>query len=302
LVQLGDGPPALPSGDLRVAAVQLNAGADKNANVEKAAGLVARAADEGAGLVVLPEKFNGFGSPEVLRDCAEDARDGETVAAMSRWARERSIVLVGGSITERVEGSDKWFNTTIVFDRAGEPVATYRKAHLFDVDVDGLVYRESDLEAAGDELTVVELDGGWRLGLAICYDLRFPELFRALAHHGAHAVALPAAFTQATGRDHWEVLLRARAVENQCYVIAADDYGEHPGGKPTFGRSMVIDPWGLVMANAIDGEGVVAATLEASRLDQVRRSVPALTHRRSDIGAWEDAVCAPPALAATAEG
>lgn len=282
MVQLKASCSAAPLLPLSVAAVQLTAGADKAANIAQAAQLVEQAAAAGADLVVLPEKFNGFGSPAILDRCAEPADGGETVEAMRAWAREHGIWLVGGSITEAVPGREKWFNTTFVFDRAGAVVATYRKVHLFDVDVHGQRYRESDLEAPGDEIVVVEVDG-WTVGLAICYDLRFPELFRALADRGAQLLVLPAAFTRTTGEAHWHVLVRARAVENQCYVVAAGDWGEHPDGKETYGHSMIVDPWGVVEQEAADGAGVIVARADPERLLCVRARVPALAHRRPEV-------------------
>lgn len=273
---------------LPVAAVQRSAGPDKRANIEQAGELVARAAAAGAQLVVLPEKWNGFGSSEILRACAEDLDVGESVAAMSAWAREHAIHLVGGSITERTD-SGQLMNTSLVFDPRGELIATYRKIHLFDIDVAGEAYRESDLESAGAEIVTVDVEG-WAVGLSICYDLRFPELYRILALRGAKVLAVPAAFTLATGRDHWELLLRARAVENQCYVIAADDFGLHPGGKRTYGRSMIVDPWGTVLAQAADGDGVVLGELDPGRLRAIRSSLPSLANRRPDAYAWPSAV------------
>src|SRR5213596_3636271 len=202
---------------IRVACVQMTSRADKAANLEKAERLVAQAAATGADVVVLPEKWNAIGDAAVYHATAEPLEGGESVAAMSRWARAHGITLVGGSIAERREGRDKLSNTSLVFDSDGAVVATYRKIHLFDVEVGGVTYRESEAEEPGDEAVSVELFGR-RVGLTICYDLRFPELFRLL---GAELVTVPSNFTLATGRDHWEVLLRARAIENQCFVAAA---------------------------------------------------------------------------------
>ncbi len=186
--------------------------------------LVARAAATGADLVVLPEKWNGLGSHEILLDVAEPLEGGETVEAMSRWARTHGITLVGGSIAERRDGREKLGNTCVVFDPEGEVAAVYRKIHMFDVEVGGVVYRESDSEDPGEVTVSCEVEG-WHLGLTVCYDLRFPELYRILAVDGAELVTVPAAFTLYTGKDHWELLLRARAVENQCYVAAANQWG-----------------------------------------------------------------------------
>ncbi|MEA2392387.1 MAG: deaminated glutathione amidase [Solirubrobacteraceae bacterium] len=274
--------------ELPVAAVQLNAGTEKQANIDRAGQLVAQAAAAGARLVVLPEKWNGFGSSKILRACAEGLDDGESVAAMRDWAREHGIHLVGGSITERSE-SGRLFNTSLVFDPRGELVATYRKIHLFDVEVGGHVYRESDVEDPGEEIATVDVEG-WTVGLSVCYDLRFPELYRILTLRGANVLVVPAAFTMATGRDHWELLLRARAVENQCYVIAAGDWGEHPGGRRTYGRSMIVDPWGVVIAQASDGDGVVTGVIETARVEEVRASLPALANRRPLAYDWPEAV------------
>lgn len=273
-----------------MAAVQLGAGPDKGANITRARELVARAADDGARLVVLPEKWNGFGSGEILRACAEGLDDGESVEAMRGWAREHAIHLVGGSITERTE-SGRLMNTSLVFDPQGELIAAYRKIHLFDVEVAGHVYRESDVEDPGDEIVTVDVEG-WTVGLSVCYDLRFPELYRILALRGATLIVVPAAFTLATGRDHWELLLRARAVENQCFVIGAGDFGAQPGGKRTYGRSMVVDPWGTVLAQASDGDAVVPARLDSQRMQEIRSSLPALANRRPHAYAWPDPVSA----------
>ena len=164
----------------------------------------------------------------------------------------------------------------------GTDVATYTKLHMFDVDVAGITYRESAVEDAGTDITMTEVDGV-PLGMTICYDLRFPELFRALALRGARIITVPAAFTERTGRDHWEVLLRARAIENQCFIVAPGIYGEHGAGKRSYGRSMIIDPWGVVLGQAADGEGAVVSHVDLGAVDRVRASIPALTHRRPEL-------------------
>ena len=270
---------------LRVACVQLNAGATKVANLEKAERLVAQAASTGADVVVLPEKWNAFGSAETLRANAEPLEAGETVHAMREWARRHRITLVGGSITERREGREKLSNTCLVFDPSGDVVATYRKIHMFDVDVGGHVYRESEAEEPGEETLVCDAEG-WRVGLSVCYDLRFPELYRILALDGAELVTVPAAFTLYTGKDHWELLLRARAVENQCYVAAANMWGAHEGGKASYGRSMIVDPWGVVIAQAQDGDGIVAAEIDRTNMERIRASLPSLANRRPGAYRW----------------
>jgi predicted amidohydrolase len=270
---------------LRVACVQLNARGDKAANVEKAEKLVARAASTGADLVVLPEKWNAWGSPDVLRAAAEPIEGGETVAAMSDWARRHGITLVGGSITESREGCEKLSNTCVVFDPDGELTAVYRKIHMFDVEVGGQVYRESETEEPGEEIVLTDAEG-WRLGLTTCYDLRFPELYRILALDGAELITAPAAFTLFTGKDHWELLVRARAVENQLYVAAANQWGEHAPGKSSFGRSLIVDPWGVVLAVAPDEDTVVSAEIDRTRLRRVRESLPSLANRQPAAYHW----------------
>jgi predicted amidohydrolase len=270
---------------IRVACVQLNAGAVKADNLEKAERLVERAASTGADVVVLPEKWNAFGTAETLRANAEPLDGGASVEAMSEWARRLGVTLVGGSITERREGREKLSNTCLVFDSSGDVVATYRKIHMFDVDVGGHAYRESEAEEPGQETLVCEAEG-WRVGLSVCYDLRFPELYRILALGGAELVTVPAAFTLYTGKDHWELLLRARAVENQCYVAAANMWGAHGAGKASYGRSMIVDPWGVVLAQAEDEDAVVAAELDRAHMERIRASLPSLANRRPDAYHW----------------
>ena len=230
---------------LRVACVQLNASEVKADNLEKAEKLVAKAAATGADVVVLPEKWNAWGGPEVIRAAGESIEEGETFAGHECAGRARhGITLVGGSVTEARDGREKLSNTSPVFDPDGELVAVYRKIHLFDVEVGGQVYRESETEEPGDEVVLCDAEA-WRLGLTICYDLRFPELYRILALEGAESCPVPAAFTLFTGKDHWELLVRARAVENQLYVVAANQWGAHAPGKASYGRSMIVDPWGV---------------------------------------------------------
>jgi predicted amidohydrolase len=270
---------------LRVACVQLNASADKAANLEKAETLVARAAATGADVVVLPEKWNAIGAPDVFRANAETVESGETFAALSAWARRHGVTIVGGSVTERRDGREKLSNTCPVYDPQGELTGLYRKIHMFDVEVGGQVYRESEAEEPGDE-TVICAAEGWRIGLTICYDLRFPELFRILALGGAELVTLPAAFTLFTGRDHWELLIRARAVENQLYVAASNQWGSFAPGKSTYGRSMIVDPWGTVLACAPDEDCVVSAEIDRARMDRIRATLPSLANRQPSAYRW----------------
>jgi predicted amidohydrolase len=259
---------------LRAACVQLTARPDKAENIARAEALVERAAAAGAQLVLLPEKWNGVGDLAAL---AEPLDGGESVAAMAGWARSHGLWLVGGSITERRAGRERLSNTCAVFAPDGGLAAVYRKIHLFDVEVGGKVYRESDHEEPGDEPVLA--DAAWPVGLSVCYDLRFPALYAWLAAAGAEILTVPANFTLATGRDHWHVLLRARAIESQCYVLAAGQVGEPLPGRPSYGRSLVVDPWGTVLAEAPDEETVVVADLDRERLRRIRATLPSLAHR-----------------------
>ncbi len=269
---------------LRVACAQINSSPSKSDNMERMERLVARAAATGADLVLLPEKWNGLGNHEILLDVAESLEGGETVDAMSSWARTHGITLVGGSIAERRDGRQKLSNTCVVFDPEGEIAAVYRKIHMFDVEVGGVVYRESDSEEPGDRPVSCEVEG-WRLGLSVCYDLRYPELYRILAVEGAELVTVPAAFTLFTGKDHWELLLRARAVENQCYVVAANQWGLVEG-KASYGRSSIVDPWGVVLAQAPDEDAVITAELDRAHMDRIRISLPSLANRQPAAYTW----------------
>jgi predicted amidohydrolase len=274
---------------IRVACVQMTSRADKAANLETAERLVAQAAATGADVVVLPEKWNAIGDAATLQAAAEPLEGGESVAAMAEWARRHGITLVGGSITERREGREKLSNTSLVFDTDGSVVAAYRKIHLFDVEVGGVTYRESEAEEPGDEAVVVRVEN-WGIGLTVCYDVRFPELYRILALEGAELVTVPAHFTTPTGKDHWHVLLRARAIENQCYVVAAAQIGETMPGKPAYGRSLIADPWGLVVAQAPDEETVIAAELDRAHLQEIRAKLPSLANRQPNAYRWPTTV------------
>jgi deaminated glutathione amidase len=266
---------------LRVAAVQMNSGEDKERNVETALRLVEQAAREGAELVVLPEYTVYLGRRGGYEANAE-AVPGPTAERFEQAARAGGVWLLAGSLLERSWVEGRYYNTSLLFDPRGRLVARYRKVHLFDVDLgpDQLAYRESATILPGEEILTAALDGH-RLGLSICYDLRFPELYRQLALDGAEVVVVPAAFTAKTGRDHWELLLRARAVENGVFVVAAAQFGASPPSQAWFGHSMVVDPWGTVVARAPgDGEAVLHATLDFERLRAVRQMVPSLANRR----------------------
>jgi predicted amidohydrolase len=274
---------------LRVAAVQLNSSADQAGNLATADRLTRAAAAQGAELIVLPEKWTAMGSEQELRSSAQTL-DGAAMSWARETARELGVDLVAGSILEAVPGQEKLANTSVHVGPDGELKAVYRKIHMFDVDVGGRSYRESDLEQPGEEIVLSQTADGLQLGMSICYDLRFPELFRILAVRGARAFSLPAAFTLATTRDHWEALIRARAIENQAFVIAANQIGEHPGGSRSGGRSMIVDPWGIVLAQAPDGEGHVIAELDLERQQEIRAKLPSLANRQAEAYRWPQAV------------
>ena len=276
--------PTTATTTLRAAAVQLNATEDVNRNLETADRLTREAAQRGAQLVVLPEKWTVLGRAEVMEQHAQTL-EGAAVEWARRTAAELQIDLIAGSFVERRPNQTKTSNTSLHVGSDGEIRAAYRKLHMFDVEVDGTVYAESAREQAGDEVVVTRVaraggGDGHLLGMSICYDLRFPELYRALSERGAELLVVPAAFTLATTRDHWEVLLRARAIENQCFVIAANQIGEYPPGNRSGGRSTIVDPWGIPLATAADGECAIVADLDFTLLVGVRERLPALTHRR----------------------
>ena len=270
---------------MRAAAVQLNSTADKQRNLATADRLTRAAAADGAELVVLPEKLNVLGAERDLLEGAEPL-DGPTIGWARDAARELGVDLGAGSIAERREGHEKLANTSVHVGPDGEIRAVYRKIHMFDVVVGGIEYRESSTEDPGDEIVLSETAAGVPLGLTVCYDLRFPELYRILAVRGAQVIAVPAAFTKVTGQAHWEILARARAIENQAFVVAADQIGPHGDGKESFGGSMIVDPWGEVLARAPDEECFVAADLDLARQEQVRSELPSLANRMPDAYRW----------------
>jgi len=270
---------------VRVAAVQLNSNGDKPRNLAAAERLVRAAAADGAELIALPEKWNLLAAGRELAAGAE-ALDGPSLAAARAWARELGVHLLAGSIAERgADPGGKAFNTSVLIDRDGSDLAVYRKIHMFDVEAGGVAYRESEHEQAGEEVVSAGVDGV-ELGMTVCYDLRFPELYRILAVRGARLIAVPSAFTAATGRDHWEVLLRARAIENQAFVLAPNQVGEAPPHYRSYGRSAIVDPWGVVLATAPDEECFVAADLDLVAQEQIRERLPSLANRRPRAYRW----------------
>jgi predicted amidohydrolase len=261
------------------AAIQMESGPDLAANLERARALTQRAAEAGATLVVLPEVFAWRG---LRTDEATNVSPipGPVSDFLRTLARELAVTLVGGSFLERSERPGMSYNTSLLIDASGTIRATYRKMHLFDVDLPGQVtVRESDGRIPGTDVVTAATDVG-TIGLSICYDLRFPELYRRLVRADATIVTIPAAFTAYTGAAHWEPLLRARAIENQVYVIAPNQSGKSPHGFPDYGHSMIVDPWGTVVARAGDGEAIVTAEIDAGLLARVRREMPCLGHTR----------------------
>jgi deaminated glutathione amidase len=277
---------------VRAAAVQLNSTEDKDRNLSTADRLTRAAAGDGAELIVLPEKFNVLGTHEHYVAGAEPLDGGPTLEWARSTARELGIDLVAGSIVERREGREKLANTSVHVGPDGELKAVYRKIHMFDVVVGGQQYRESESEEPGQEIVLSETRAHVPLGLTVCYDLRFPELYRILAVRGARILPLPAAFTKVTGEAHWEILIRARAIENQAFVVAADQVGHHPPDKQSFGGSMIVDPWGEVLARAPDEETFVAADLDLARQDEIREQLPSLANRVPSAYAWPEEVIA----------
>ena len=257
----------------RAAVVQVTATDDRAANLRIACDLVRQAADQGAELVCLPEMWPFIGSDADKVGGAETL-DGPSMSAMQTLASTLGIWLLPGSFAEVSEIAGRVYNTSVVYDPEGALRAVYRKLHLFDVDVPGgAVFMESDTVAAGSEAVVVDTGVG-QIGMSICYDLRFPALYQALRAGGAEVVVVPAAFTAHTGKDHWEVLLRARAIEQQVWVVAANQGGRHNAKRESHGHSMIIDPWGLVVARTSDGPGLALADLDLSRVERVRREIP----------------------------
>jgi predicted amidohydrolase len=271
---------------VRAGAIQLNATDDTDRNLETAERLVRQAAALGAELIALPETWTVLGGRDVIRAGAQDL-DGEAITWARSIAAELGVDLLAGSLFERAPGSEKGFNTSVHVGPDGELRAVYRKIHLFDVTVEGTNYGEASTQQAGEEIVVSELASGLTLGMTICYDLRFPELYRILTLRGAEVIAVPAAFTLKTTRDHWEVLVRARAIENQVFIVAPNQIGSHPGGLRSGGRSLIVDPWGVVLAGAPDVETAIVADLDPEGLREVRRGLPALTHRRPSAYAWD---------------
>ena len=269
----------MASPDFLVAAAQMTSTADRARNLDAAIRLVEEAAERGATLVGLPENFSFMGRDEE-RIAGAETLEGPTIAALREVARRRGVYVLAGSIAEKVDEPGKTANTSVLVADDGSIAGHYRKIHLFDVAIpDGARYAESETVAPGSRAVVLPTALG-RIGLSVCYDLRFPELYRRLADEQADILCIPAAFTLYTGKDHWEVLIRARAIENLAYALAPAQVGRHSANRVTFGNAMVVDPWGVVLARCPDGEGVCVAPVSRARITQVRRELPSLEHRR----------------------
>lgn len=270
----------------RVAVVQMASGPDFEANLAEAERLIARAAAAGAGLVVLPENFAAMGLSESDKLARREAEgEGPIQDMLAAQAARHGVWIVGGTVPLASGESGRAYASCLLFDASGARVARYDKIHLFDVVLEqsGEEYMESRTTVAGDRIVVVDTPFG-RLGLAVCYDLRFPEVFRAMLDRGVELIAVPSAFTAFTGKAHWEILVRARALENQCYLLAAAQSGEHGNGRRTHGDSMIVDPWGVVMERLPEGAGVVAVDCDRAHLARIRGNFPAVSHRRPLIG------------------
>ncbi len=269
---------------IAAAAIQMSSTPEKAENLETAEFLTRKAASAGAEVVALPELWSCHGREEAYEENAEPI-PGTTTDFLSGLARELGLYVLGGSVVEREPGTERLFNTSTFFNPSGELVAVYRKIHLFDVKAPDREYVESRIVAPGCKIVTAKA-GTAKLGLSVCYDLRFPELYRLLALRGAEVLAVPAAFTLGTGKDHWELLLRARAVENQAYVVAPAQWGQKEDGRWTYGRSMIVDPWGTVLGVCPNRDGYVLATLDFDYLDRIRTEFPALASRQPEAYDW----------------
>ncbi len=267
---------------MRAAVVQFQVGPDRQANIDTVSNLVRDAASAGATLIALPETLDFRGKDEDVPRIKSDI-PGPVSNHFAELARELGIWLQAGSIHENIPDQDRTYNTALLFNPEGKEVARYRKLHLYDVQITGRVdARESNTIAPGNDVVTADIDGH-TAGMTICYDIRFPELYRQLADRGAEIVFVPAAFTMFTGKDHWETLIRARAIENQCFMLASGTHGVDAEGKSTYGRSMIVDPWGTVLATAGDGDGYALANLDFSYLKRIRQELPSLANRRRDV-------------------
>jgi len=268
---------------LRLAAIQLCSRQDRDDNLARARALLDEAVRQGAQLVALPENFSFLDREGNKLEVVEDLDDGPSVRLLREFAATHGVVVVGGSVPIQASDAARVTNTCLVFDASGRRIARYDKMHLFDISLDAEnTFKESRYIEAGRDVVTFAC-GGHTMGLSICYDLRFPELYRRLMQAGAKVLFIPSAFTMHTGKDHWEVLLRARAIENQCYVVAPAQYGHHNEHRVSYGRAMIVDPWGQILAQAPDREGIVVADLDFDYLDALRGRLPCLMHIREEL-------------------
>lgn len=265
---------------LRLAAIQMCSRQDRDENLERARALLEEAAKQGAQLIALPENFSFLDREGDKLQALEDLDAGPSVRMLREVAATRGVMIVGGSVPLRAADAGKVTNTCLVFNPDGTLAARYDKMHLFDISLDAAhMFKESRYIEAGTEVVTFEAFGH-TMGLSICYDLRFPELYRQLTLRGAKVLFIPAAFTMHTGKDHWAALIRARAIENLCYVVAPAQFGRHNERRESYGRTMIVDPWGQILAQAPDREGVVFANIDLDYLDDIRRRLPCLEHAR----------------------
>ena len=265
---------------MKAGVIQLTSGEVLEENLERAGHYIDRAASEGCKLVCLPEVFSLFTTDEKKYGAAQDPQDNQALKFLQSKASEHKMWIHGGSINVKGDEEGKVFNRSSMINPQGEVVVEYDKIHLFDVNLNnGGVYKESLRTIPGVSTQICDTDFG-KVGMSVCYDLRFPELYREMSQEGARVLMVPAAFTRKTGQDHWEVLLRARAIENQAFLLAANQSGLHQNGLKTWGHSMIIDPWGRILAEIADGEGLITAELDFKILEDFRSSMPCLEHRR----------------------
>jgi predicted amidohydrolase len=265
---------------LQAGVIQLCSNQDQDGNLARTASLIEQAADRKCDLILLPENFSFMGASEQDKfGVAESQESSSVLAFLSEKARKHQLTIVGGTVPLKSGNSKKIRNSCPLFSADGDLIACYDKIHLFDVDLDSEKHCESETVEAGTQPETANFDG-WKIGLSVCYDLRFPELYRNYSSSGCNLLTVPAAFTVPTGEAHWEVLLRARAIENQSYVMAAGQTGTHPGNRQTWGHSMIIDPWGDVLATLGDEEGIITAELSLNKVKKIREALPALKHRR----------------------
>lgn len=264
-----------------VAAIQLCSNEDKTRNLNLVSKFIDNAVKEGANVAVLPEMFNCCGHTKVMVENAEEI-PGDTINSLSDKARMHGIYIVCGSIFEKTT-KNKVYNTSVIVGRNGKILAKYSKIHLFDVDIqDKIRYKESENVVAGEKIITTNM-GNVKVGMSICYDLRFSELYRSLALNGAKVIFIPSAFTSTTGEYHWEPLVKTRAIENQVFVVAANQIGTSPNNITCYGKSMVVDPWGRVLAKAKDNENIILAEIDLDLLEEVRTEIPLFEHRRTDL-------------------